>query len=81
MVLRQKKIVISKFALTMFSLQQLEKVMKIHSLDPPGTVEEMEEQMKRFLDKPDEDEQCDLSYTADQLAFLVRQFHLASRSD
>ena len=55
--------------------------MRLHDLGFPGTVDEMETKIKEFLDKTDEDEQCDLSYAADQLAFLVRHFQLGKRSN
>ena len=79
MVLRQKILAISKFSLTMFSRQQLEKLMQLHDLGSPGTIHDMETTIKRSLDKPDEDEQSDLSYTADQLVALVQHFHLGKR--
>jgi hypothetical protein len=61
----------------MFSPQQLEKLMKVHGLGPPGTVEENEETIKRFLDEAelDDDEDTD-GLTDDELAKLVQHFHL-----
>ena len=50
--------------------------MQLDDLGSPGTIHDMETTIKQFLDKPDEDEQSDLSYTADQHAALVQHFHL-----